>query len=55
VVRYATAVGRESLIAGSDCGFATFAPSPSVHPTITWATLVAMADGAALATSLLGR
>jgi 5-methyltetrahydropteroyltriglutamate--homocysteine methyltransferase len=55
IVRYADAVGRENVIAGSDCGFATFATSPTVHPTVTWAKLRAMADGAALATERLWR
>jgi 5-methyltetrahydropteroyltriglutamate--homocysteine methyltransferase len=35
LVRYAELVGRERVLAGSDCGFATFATSPTVHPTIT--------------------
>jgi 5-methyltetrahydropteroyltriglutamate--homocysteine methyltransferase len=36
-------------MAGSDCGFATFASLLTVDPAITWAKLRAMADGAALA------
>jgi hypothetical protein len=32
ICRYATVVGRENVIAGSDCGFATFAGSKEVHP-----------------------
>jgi 5-methyltetrahydropteroyltriglutamate--homocysteine methyltransferase len=46
LVRYATVVGRENVIAGSDCGFATFAAFVPVDPQITWAKLAAMAEGA---------
>ncbi|MGI8404673.1 MAG: hypothetical protein ACR2OE_07905 [Thermomicrobiales bacterium] len=53
LVRYATLVGRENVIAGSDCGFATFADSPTVHPTVAWAKLRAMADGARIASTRL--
>jgi 5-methyltetrahydropteroyltriglutamate--homocysteine methyltransferase len=54
IVRYAKLVGRENVIAGSDCGFSTFARSAlTVHPTVTWAKLQAMADGARLATARL--
>ncbi|MDQ3693377.1 MAG: cobalamin-independent methionine synthase II family protein [Chloroflexota bacterium] len=53
LVQYATLVGREHIIAGSDCGFATFATSLAVHPTVTWAKLRAMADGARLASAQL--
>jgi 5-methyltetrahydropteroyltriglutamate--homocysteine methyltransferase len=49
IVRYAELVGRESVIAGTDCGFASFAASGSVDPAIVWAKLGALADGAALA------
>jgi 5-methyltetrahydropteroyltriglutamate--homocysteine methyltransferase len=49
IVRYAELVGRENVIAGSDCGFATFATEPTVHPSVAWAKLRAMADGARLA------
>jgi 5-methyltetrahydropteroyltriglutamate--homocysteine methyltransferase len=47
--RYADLVGRENVIAGSDCGFATVATSPTVHPSVTWAKLGAMAEGARIA------
>ncbi|MDQ3656679.1 MAG: cobalamin-independent methionine synthase II family protein [Chloroflexota bacterium] len=53
LVQYARLVGRENVIAGSDCGFATFATSPTVHPTVTWAKLRAMADGTRLASNQL--
>jgi 5-methyltetrahydropteroyltriglutamate--homocysteine methyltransferase len=55
LVQYAGLVGRENVIAGSDCGFATFASSPTVHPTVTWAKLRAMAEGARLASERLWR
>ncbi len=47
--RFAGLVGKERVIAGSDCGFATFAGSKEVHPSIVWAKLKALADGARLA------
>jgi 5-methyltetrahydropteroyltriglutamate--homocysteine methyltransferase len=54
IVRYAELVGRENVIAGSDCGFSTFARSAlTVHPTVTWAKFQAMAEGARLATERL--
>jgi 5-methyltetrahydropteroyltriglutamate--homocysteine methyltransferase len=49
LVRYGKLVGPENLMAGSDCGFATFASYLTVDPGITWAKLHAMAEGAALA------
>ena len=53
IVRYARLVGRENVIAGTDCGFATFAGSAAVDPDIAWAKLHAMAEGAALASKEL--
>ena len=53
IVRYAELVGRENVIAGTDCGFATFADMVHVDPAITWAKLEAMAQGAELATAEL--
>jgi 5-methyltetrahydropteroyltriglutamate--homocysteine methyltransferase len=56
LVRYAEVVGRERVIAGTDCGFATFARSQSqVEPEIAWAKLRAMAEGARLASVQLWR
>jgi len=49
IVKYAKLVGRERVIAGSDCGFATFAGSKEVHPSIVWAKMQAMTEGARLA------
>jgi 5-methyltetrahydropteroyltriglutamate--homocysteine methyltransferase len=54
LVRFAEVVGRERVIAGSDCGFATFGRSPHiVEPEITWAKLKSMAEGARLASAQL--
>ena len=55
IVRYADIVGRENVIAGSDCGFATFAGSKEVHPSIVWAKLKALSDGARIASKQLWR
>jgi 5-methyltetrahydropteroyltriglutamate--homocysteine methyltransferase len=48
IVRYANLVGREHVIAGTDCGLGL-----RVHPQIAWAKLKALADGAALASAAL--
>jgi 5-methyltetrahydropteroyltriglutamate--homocysteine methyltransferase len=54
IVRYAELVGRENVIAGTDCGFSTFARAQlTVHPTVTWAKFEAMAEGARLASEQL--
>ncbi len=53
IIRFAEVVGRENVIAGSDCGFGTFAGFYSVKPRITWLKLNAMADGAAIASDYL--
>jgi len=56
LVRYAEVVGRERVIAGTDCGFATFARSVSqVEPEIAWAKFRSMAEGARLASAQLWR
>jgi len=55
LVRYAEVVGRERVIAGSDCGFATFGRSNLVEPEIAWAKLRSMAEGARLASAQLWR
>jgi 5-methyltetrahydropteroyltriglutamate--homocysteine methyltransferase len=55
IVRYAEVVGRERVIAGSDCGFATFGRSNLVEPEIAWAKLASMAEGARLASAHLWR
>jgi 5-methyltetrahydropteroyltriglutamate--homocysteine methyltransferase len=53
LVRYGQLVGRENVIAGSDCGFATFASLLAIDPAITWAKLQAMSEGARLASEAL--
>ena len=53
IVKFAKVVGRENVIAGSDCGFATFAGSTEIHPSVVWAKLKALSDGARIATKQL--
>ncbi len=53
IERFASLVGRERVIASTDCGFATFAHHPSVDPEIAWAKLGALVEGASLATEAL--
>jgi 5-methyltetrahydropteroyltriglutamate--homocysteine methyltransferase len=50
LVRLARLVGRENLMGGTDCGFAQGPFIQRVHPTIMWAKLAALADGARIAT-----
>jgi 5-methyltetrahydropteroyltriglutamate--homocysteine methyltransferase len=51
---YADIVGRERVIAGADCGFSTFAfVNNPVAPSVVWAKLSALAEGAQIATSRL--
>jgi 5-methyltetrahydropteroyltriglutamate--homocysteine methyltransferase len=53
VVRFAKLVGRENVIAGTDCGFAQGPFHRRVHPSIMWAKLEALAQGAKLASQQL--
>jgi 5-methyltetrahydropteroyltriglutamate--homocysteine methyltransferase len=53
LTRYAGLVGRENVMAGSDCGFATFSASVKVDPRVTWTKLAAMSEGARLASDRL--
>ena len=53
LVRFADVVGRERVIAGTDCGFATVADWTVVDPDIVWMKLEAMAEGAAKASRKL--
>jgi 5-methyltetrahydropteroyltriglutamate--homocysteine methyltransferase len=48
--RYANLVGRENVIAGSDCGYGTWVGQAAVDPDVVWAKLAAMAEGARIAT-----
>jgi len=53
LVRIAKLIGRENVMGGTDCGFAQGAFLRRVHPTIQWAKLEALAEGARLATKQL--
>ena len=53
LVRYADFMGRENVIAGTDCGFASFAGSDEVHSSVVWAKLDAMVKGAQIASKKL--
>ena len=53
IVRFARVVGRENVIAGTDCGFAQSPMYRRVHPSIMWAKLEALAAGAKLASKEL--
>lgn len=53
IVRFAKLVGRENVIAGTDCGFAQGPFHRRVHPSIMWAKLEALAAGAQIATKEL--
>jgi 5-methyltetrahydropteroyltriglutamate--homocysteine methyltransferase len=48
--RYAKLVGRENVMAGSDCGFGTWVGQAAVDPDVVWAKMAAMAEGARIAT-----
>jgi 5-methyltetrahydropteroyltriglutamate--homocysteine methyltransferase len=54
IERFAGIVGPERVIAGTDCGFSTFAGFGAVDPEIAWAKLAALVEGAALASERLG-
>lgn len=49
IARYASLVGRENVIAGSDCGYGTWVGQSAVDGDVVWAKLAAMAEGARLA------
>jgi 5-methyltetrahydropteroyltriglutamate--homocysteine methyltransferase len=53
IVRLARLVGRENLLAGTDCGFAQGPFHRRVHPSIMWAKLDALVQGARLASAQL--
>jgi 5-methyltetrahydropteroyltriglutamate--homocysteine methyltransferase len=54
IVTYAGLVGRENVIAGADCGFSSRAIyAPEVHPTVAWAKLAALVEGARIASAEL--
>jgi 5-methyltetrahydropteroyltriglutamate--homocysteine methyltransferase len=49
IARYAKLVGRENVIAGSDCGYGTWVGQAAVDPDVVWAKFAAMAEGARIA------
>jgi len=53
LIRFAEFMGRENVIAGTDCGFASFAGSDEVHASIVWAKMEAMVQGAEIASKKL--
>lgn len=53
LLRFADIVGRERVVAGTDCGFSTFAGFGTVDADIVYAKLKTMADGAAIASDRL--
>jgi 5-methyltetrahydropteroyltriglutamate--homocysteine methyltransferase len=53
LLRFADVVGRERVIASADCGFASFAGSNEVHPSIVWAKFKSLVEGARIASGKL--
>jgi 5-methyltetrahydropteroyltriglutamate--homocysteine methyltransferase len=53
IENFASVVGKENVIAGADCGFSQFWDAIRVHPSVQWAKLKALADGAKLASEKL--
>ena len=55
IERFSNIVGKERVIAGTDCGFGTFAGFGAVHPDIAYAKLRSLAEGARIASERLWR
>lgn len=53
LVRYANVVGRENIVAGTDCGLGSLATLSNVEPEIAWAKLRSLVEGARLASDAL--
>ncbi len=53
IVRFAELVGRENVIASTDCGFAQSQRTQRVHPSVMWAKLEALVEGARIASAEL--
>jgi 5-methyltetrahydropteroyltriglutamate--homocysteine methyltransferase len=53
IERFASIIGRDRVIAGTDCGFSTFAGFGVVDPDIVWPKLKALSEGAAIASDRL--
>jgi 5-methyltetrahydropteroyltriglutamate--homocysteine methyltransferase len=49
IARYANLVGRENVVAGSDCGYGTWVGQAAVDPDVVWAKLASLAEGARVA------
>jgi 5-methyltetrahydropteroyltriglutamate--homocysteine methyltransferase len=54
-VRYAELVGRENVLIGNDCGFASQAATREIDPKVGWAKFAALAEGARIASQRLWR
>ena len=50
ISNYARLVGRENVVAGSDCGYGTWVGQAAVDPDVVWAKFAALAEGARIAT-----
>ncbi len=55
IERYAKLVGRENVIAGTDCGYGTWVGQAAVDPDVVWAKLAALVEGAGIASQKLWR
>ena len=55
ILRFVRILGPERVMAGTDCGFGTFAGLAAVEPAIVWAKLAALSDGARIASRALRR
>jgi 5-methyltetrahydropteroyltriglutamate--homocysteine methyltransferase len=53
IIRYAKLVGKERVIAGTDCGFAQSQGVQRVHPTVMWAKFESLVEGARIASAEL--
>ena len=53
IARFADVVGRERVIAGTDCGFGTSGAGDEVHPEVAWAKLSSLVEGARIASQRL--
>src|SRR3954466_690642 len=53
IIRFTDVVGRERVVAGTDCGFGTSGAGDEVHPSVAWAKLQSLVEGARLASQRL--
>ena len=53
IVRFAQVVGKENVIAGTDCGFGTFLGTSVIAPSVAWDKLRSLTEGARLASEKL--